>query len=137
MICILLKVTLIQKLLTIQLMYLGVLHSYDKVGIMQATLTVPKAGEMKCDGLIPLDAATGGVSMVDIYDSKARDVMWKPKVSERDTIVYMWKFPRIARQRCGWLTVEIMDPIKNGVGGGGAKDLRPSNKIKLLDVIVF
>jgi hypothetical protein len=63
--------------------------------------------------------------------------MWKPKVSERDAIVYMWRFARIARERCGWLTVEIVDPVKYGEGNGGAKTPRTSNKIKLLDIVVF
>ena len=61
-------------------------------------------------------------------------MMWKPPVSERDTIVYMWRFPRIARGRCGWLKVDIVEDCDKNKKKGAA---RTQNKIKLLDIIVF
>lgn len=112
------------------LMYVGVLHSYDRVGWMRATLVVPSTGTIKCTGGIPTTEPEA--SQVQSYLSAPRDLMWKPKVSERDAIVYMWRFPRIARGRCGWLKIDIAeDPKKNAKAG------RSENKVKLLDVIVF
>eukprot|EP00729_Bicosta_minor_P002356 gene2356-29343_t len=97
-----------------------------QVGWMRATLVVPSTGTIKCTGGIPTTEPEA--SQVQSYLSAPRDLMWKPKVSERDAIVYMWRFPRIARGRCGWLKIDIAeDPKKNAKAG------RSENKVKLLD----